>query len=298
MRDISAKSETHREAIAETFVRMPASALRALRDRRLEKGDALEIARVAAIMAAKRTHELIPFCHSIPIAHVMVDYDLEEAGVRVRITVRSNAPTGVEMEALTGASLAALTLYDMLKPHTSELEIEALRLVAKTGGKTDFHEGLAPPASLALISLTGEKDRAGAALAEVLDRDPRIAITEHLRLAGGAEPLLAQVRQLVDRGTELIFTVGGTGLSPDDFAVEALRPLVDREIPGIMEAARAYGQRRTPYAMLSRGFAGLIGETLLVTLPGSSRGVIESHAAIFPTVLHYVSGRRRHAERR
>ena len=140
MKDVSAKTPTARTAVAESFIRMPEAVQTLLREGRLEKGDALEIARVAGVLAAKKTWDLIPYCHPLPLTHVSVEYSFEPEGVRVRALVKTHAVTGVEMEALTAASIVALTLYDMLKPHTYELEITSTRLISKTGGKSgDFH---------------------------------------------------------------------------------------------------------------------------------------------------------------
>jgi cyclic pyranopterin phosphate synthase len=136
VKDVTQKSPTKREALAESKITMPPEIQLMLRERRLEKGDALEIARVAGVMAAKKTWEIIPFCHPIPITGVDITYEFEPDGVRIKAAVRTIAPTGVEMEALAAASLAALTLYDMLKPHTKELAIIHTRLLTKTGGKS------------------------------------------------------------------------------------------------------------------------------------------------------------------
>jgi cyclic pyranopterin phosphate synthase len=140
MKDITAKAPTHREAVAEALITMPPEAQTLLRERRTEKGDALEIARAAGALAAKKTWDLIPFCHPLPITHVEVTYFFEPEGVRIQTLVKTIAPTGVEMEALTAVSLVALTIYDMLKPHTKELEICYTRLISKKGGKSgDYH---------------------------------------------------------------------------------------------------------------------------------------------------------------
>jgi cyclic pyranopterin monophosphate synthase len=136
MKDISTKQATHREAVAEGILLMPAEIQAMLRERRLEKGDALEIARVAGVMAAKKTWEIIPFCHPIPITHVGITYFHEPLGTRVQALVKTFAATGVEMEALAAVSLTVLTLYDMLKPHSQAIEIGYTRLLSKTGGKS------------------------------------------------------------------------------------------------------------------------------------------------------------------
>ncbi len=145
MKDVTEKTATLREAIAETMITMPPEIQTMLRERRLEKGDALEIARTAGIMAAKRTSDLIPFCHPLPLTHVQITYFFEPEGVRLQALVKTIAPTGVEMEAMTAASLTALTLYDMLKPHTKQLEMTYTRLLMKKGGKSgEVHYQPAP----------------------------------------------------------------------------------------------------------------------------------------------------------
>jgi cyclic pyranopterin phosphate synthase len=134
MVDISEKPTTTRTARAHAFVRMSAAVLAALPSN--PKGDPLEVARIAAILAAKRTSELIPMCHQIPLSKVDVDFGIESDGIRVSTFVACTAGTGVEMEALTAASVAALTIYDMTKALDKGIEITNLHLVAKTGGKS------------------------------------------------------------------------------------------------------------------------------------------------------------------
>ena len=140
MVDVGEKGTTRREATAECLVRMAPATVAAVRDASLAKGDALQVARVAAIMAAKRTPELIPLCHPLPITAVDVDFDLREDGVRVEVTVRVTGQTGVEMEALTGASVAGLTLIDMVKAVEKGVAIEGVRLLRKSGGRSGTWE--------------------------------------------------------------------------------------------------------------------------------------------------------------
>ncbi len=140
MKDVTDKDLTLRTSTAESKLTMPPEAQKLLHERKLEKGDALEIARVAGVMAAKKTSEIIPFCHPLALTGVAIEYAFEDDGIRTQATVKTIGPTGVEMEALTAASVAALTLYDMLKPHTQAMEIAYVRLLSKTGGKSgDYH---------------------------------------------------------------------------------------------------------------------------------------------------------------
>ncbi len=138
MVDVSAKESTERSATAEAFVRLSPEAFTALREGSLKKGDALGTARIAGIMAAKRTDELIPLCHPLPISGATIAFELDENATTVRIeaTVKVAARTGVEMEALTAASVAALTVYDMCKAVDKGIVIEGVRLLEKQGGKS------------------------------------------------------------------------------------------------------------------------------------------------------------------
>lgn len=137
MVDVSAKSDTKRTARAHAFVRLSAQVLAALPDN--PKGNPLETARIAGIMAAKRTADLIPMCHPLPLSHVDVETTVEEQGIRIVTTASTVAGTGVEMEALTAATVAALTVYDMTKALDKRIEIQDVYLLSKTGGKSgDF----------------------------------------------------------------------------------------------------------------------------------------------------------------
>ena len=137
MVDVSAKLETHRTARAHAFVRIAPAVLKKLPEN--PKGNPLEIARIAGIGAAKRTSELIPLCHPLMLTHADVEVRLEKEGVRIIASAATTAPTGVEMEALTAASVAALTVYDMTKALDKSIEIQDVYLLEKTGGKSgDF----------------------------------------------------------------------------------------------------------------------------------------------------------------
>jgi cyclic pyranopterin monophosphate synthase len=140
MVDVSAKAVTSRTAVAEGFVAMSPSVVRAVRSLKNPKGNPLEIARIAGISAAKRTSEWIPLCHPLPLTHIDVTATLCKNGVALRSSVATTAQTGVEMEALVGVSAAALTIYDMCKALDKTMEITGVGLVEKTGGKSgDFH---------------------------------------------------------------------------------------------------------------------------------------------------------------
>jgi cyclic pyranopterin phosphate synthase len=136
MVDVGDKPVTTRTAEASGFVKMAAATVAAIREGRTPKGDPLEAARLAGIMAAKRTAELIPLCHPLPLNHADVQLDVRDDGIAIRATARTDSKTGVEMEALTAASIAALTIYDMCKAIDKAMVISDIRLESKTGGRS------------------------------------------------------------------------------------------------------------------------------------------------------------------
>jgi cyclic pyranopterin monophosphate synthase len=136
MVDVSSKALTAREAVAEGRITMSVEALAAVRDGAAAKGDVLAVARVAGIMAAKKTAELIPLCHPLPLSRVAIDFAFVDNGISVTATAATDAKTGVEMEVLTAASVALLAIYDMAKAIDKKMTIEGVRLLTKTGGKS------------------------------------------------------------------------------------------------------------------------------------------------------------------
>lgn len=290
MKSVTSKTTTLRRATAHARVHARPETIARMQANDLPKKDVLIVARVAATNAAKRTPDLIPYCHPIPIDAVEVNFIVEEETVDITATVEAIWKTGVEMEALTAASVAALTVYDMLKPVDTDLVIDEVELMEKRGGKSDFRDPV-PAGFTAAVVVTSDGTSAG----KRRDKSGKI-IQERLESLGisasydilpdDLERIERLLRDLIARGTNLVLTTGGTGLGPRDVTVEATRRVIEREVPGIMEASRSYGQRRTPYAMLSRGVAGVSGETLIINLPGSSRGADEAMSAIFPGVLH------------
>ncbi len=291
MIDISTKIETLRSAIAETSILAKQETLERCLKGDTPKGEVLPVARAVAALAAKKTPELIPYCHPLAIDFVKVDFELAEEVLSIRVEVKAIGRTGVEMEALTAASVAALNVYDMLKGIDSEVKIGPLSLLKKTGGKSDFQEKTIRPYRAAVLVSSdsvsqGKKgDKSGKIIVDRMKRFP-VEVEHYEIVPDDPEAIREKILSWCEKGIQLILTTGGTGLGPRDRTVETIRQLVDREIPGIAETMRAYGQRRTPYAMLSRSMVGLRGDTLIVTLPGSSRGVEEGIAAIFPNILH------------
>lgn len=290
MKSVSAKTNTFRRAVASTRVRAAARTIERLQANDLPKKDVLIVARVAGIAAAKKTADIIPYCHPLPIDSVEISFDVGEDRVHISATVEAIWKTGVEMEALTAVTAAALTVYDMLKPVDTDLEIESVKLESKRGGKREFSRR-APKGLKAAVIVTSDsthdgtrEDKSGKLICQRLESFGIKPVYEVF--PDDEERIVESLEKLCDHGIDLVVTTGGTGLGPRDVTVEATRRVIEREIPGVVEAGRSYGQSRTPYAMLSRGIAGIRGKTIIINMPGSSRGVEETMNAVFPGIFH------------
>jgi molybdenum cofactor biosynthesis protein MoaC len=292
MVDITHKSTTLREATAQAIVKVgSAETIQAILDKTVPKGDVLEVSRTAGLFAVKNTSSVIPDCHPMPLEYTGIQFECFEDFIQIEVTVKTIYKTGVEVEAMHGASIAALTMYDMLKPIDKNVEISTVKLLHKKGGKSDFdstknlHLNVAILVCSDSVSAGNKEDKAGKIIAEKLEKFG-LTISQYDIIPDEIKDIQNSVNELCNKKTDLIILAGGTGLSKRDVTPEAILPLIDRRIPGIEEVIRSYGQQRTPYAMLSRSVVGFKGETLLMALPGSTNGAAESIDAVFPSVLH------------
>ncbi|WP_439506126.1 bifunctional molybdenum cofactor biosynthesis protein MoaC/MoaB [Sediminibacterium sp.] len=292
MVNITHKSSTLRKAIAEATVLVSKQeTIDAIEQYKVPKGDVFSFAKVAALFGVKKTSELIPDCHPLPVEFTDVQFSINGLNILIQVEVHTIYKTGVEVEAMHGASIAALTLYDMLKPIDKNVEIQHIRLMSKTGGKTDKKLYLDKNLQAAVIvcsdtvSANKAEDRAGIAVIEALQK-LNVQVPVYKVIPDDANAIQAQVAANTHDAIQLLIMVGGTGVSLRDITPETIKPLLDRELDGIMETARRYGQERMPYAMLSRSVAGLINQTLVLTFPGSLSGATEYMQALFPQVLH------------
>lgn len=292
MVNITHKSSTLRIAIASGIVKVSKQeTIDAVRNRKVPKGDIFEFSRAAGLLACKKTFEVIPDCHPLPVEFTSIQYEIDGLEIKIILEVHTIYKTGVEVEAMHGVMITALTMYDMLKPIDKSVEILNIKLEEKKGGKSDVKYAYPENIKVAVITCSdsiskGEGvDRSGDIIIEHLFKH-QLTFTEKKIIPDDFDIIQSEVKRLVNEQVDLILFNGGTGLSKRDVTPDAIKPLLERDVPGVMEAARNYGQQRTPYAMLSRGIAGFIGDSLIITLPGSPKGVSETMSALFPYILH------------
>ena len=292
MVDITHKIITQRTATAQAIVKVGSpGTMQAILNKTVPKGDVLEVSRTAGLFAVKNTSSSIPDCHPMPIEFTGIEYEFLDDSVLIKVTVKAIYRTGVEVEAMHGASIVALTMYDMLKPIDKNVEISTIKLLHKKGGKSDYGNKEVRDLAVAVmvcsdsVSSGRKEDRAGKVISDKI-KSLGLAISNYSIIPDEVLDIQNTINKLCAQKTDLLIITGGTGLSNRDVTPEAVIPLLDRRIPGIEEAIRSYGQDRTPYAMLSRSVVGFKGNTLIMALPGSTAGAGESMDAVFPSVLH------------
>jgi len=296
MVDITDKSNSLRIAIAKAIVSVSKQeTIDVVKNKVVPKGDVFEFSRAAGLLAIKKTSDVIPDCHPLPIEYATINHQFDGLNIIVTVEVRTIYKTGVEVEAMHGAAITALTIYDMLKPIDKGVTIAHIRLEEKKGGKSDFKNRSDNYRCAVIVCSDGvsagiREDTSGKAIVEKL-KQLNLSVDCFETIPDDFELIQKKVKQLSEDGYELVLFTGGTGVSARDVTPDAIAPLLEKEMPGIMEVARSYGQLRTPYAMLSRGVAGFIKDSLIITLPGSEKAVNETMAALFPQILHVFSVR-------
>lgn len=292
MVDITHKQSTLRKAIATATVETSSPAtIEAIEQRKVPKGDIFEFARAAALFGVKKTSDVIPDCHPLPVEYTNISYRIEGLSVIISVEVHTIYKTGVEVEAMHGASVAALVMYDMLKPIDKKVEIRNIRLLEKKGGKSGDPVFPAGDLKAAVVVCSDSihdgknEDISGKVIMTQLEKHgfqdiSYTIVPDELNII---QKTLAEQRE---KNYDLVIFTGGTGVSARDVTPDALLPMIDRPMPGIMETARRYGQERIKTAMLSRSIAGFSGNTLVLAFPGSEKAAKEYMQSLFPQVLH------------
>ena len=293
MVDITHKNTTLRIAVASATVTVSSEAtIKAIKEGCVPKGDVFEMSKAAGLLGVKKTPELLPDCHPIPIEYTGFSFEINGLQIQIQCEVKTIYKTGVEVEAMQGASIAALNMYDMLKPLDKQVEIGSIKLLSKKGGKSDLKtttNGLKAGVVICSDSVFAKKaeDHTGMAIQKRL-------IGLGLECEGikvvpdDKEAITSQLVALATAECDLIVFSGGTGAAPRDVTFEALNPLIEKRLLGVEEAMRSYGQARTPVAMFSRSLAGIYKQSIVLALPGSTAGAADSLNAVLPTLLHLI----------
>ena len=289
MVDVTDKVSTTRVAKAEGQISMLHETISAIQDDALPKGNVLTTAKIAAVQAAKKTAALIPMCHQLNLTFVDIEFDVQTESIVIKSTVKTKEATGVEMEALTAVSVAALTIYDMCKSVDKTMTIGEITLVDKKGGASGHAVAYRPAVGIITMSdgvAAGKReDRSGNILTDGFTQ-AGCAIEKQLVLPDGSEELRNTIKSWIDSGVELIITTGGTGLGPRDLTIPILETVFDSRLPGIEQALHAYGRGKLATASLSRLAAGVVGSAIIICLPGSPGAVRDGLKVLIPTIFH------------
>jgi cyclic pyranopterin phosphate synthase len=292
MVNITHKHSTLRKAIASARVHVSKTeTIQTVQQGTVPKGNIFEFSRAAGLLACKNTFQVIPDCHPLPVEYTSITHQVEGLSILITVEVHTIYKTGVEVEAMHGAAITALTIYDMLKPIDDAVKISEIKLESKSGGKSDIKQNYPEDLNIVIVTVNNRVlDKTVADLSgDIIEgKLKKLGLKNIVRKISreDADAVLRITKELIDEKVPLILITGGTGLSAGDCTPDVISGLIERDVPGLMEAIRNYGQQRTPYAMLGRGVAGFCKDSLLITLPGSPRGATESMEAAFPYILH------------
>ncbi|MEM0939711.1 MAG: bifunctional molybdenum cofactor biosynthesis protein MoaC/MoaB [Bacteroidota bacterium] len=287
MVDITYKSNTLREATAQAIVKVGNQrTIDLIKAHKIPKGNVFEMSKAAGLLGVKKTPDLLPDCHPLAIEYAGIKYEIEDLEIKILMTVKTIYKTGVEVEAMHGASIVALNMYDMLKPVDKNIEISQIKLLKKMGGKSSFKQPITDLSCSVVVCSDsvskGEKEDKSGKIIEARMNEFGVKTTITV-IPDEKEAIENEVR---GHATDLLIFTGGTGVGPRDVTPNAIRPLLNTTLYGVEEEMRRYGQERMPTAMLSRSVAGIRDKKVILAFPGSTGGVTDCMFAIFPYIFH------------
>jgi len=322
MINVGEKKVTQRTCVATGKLIAPSEIIQRIKNGKLPKGNVLPLAEAAGIIAVKKTSDILPLCHPLPIDAAYVSFKFTENGdrsaVEVFCEVTAYAKTGVEMEALNGVNAALLCVYDLTKGIYPALELSDIHLVRKEGGKSGVWTHPKSSTSLSVVQVSNEseagtwsgirvsvvtlsdrcsqgkaEDTSGPKIAEYA-REHGATIAHQQLIPDNANQLKEAIQYFSrEKKTDLVICTGGTGLGPRDITPETILSMGGKMIPGMGELIRKQGANFTPYSWLSRSEGFLIDQMLVICLPGSFKAVRESLDAItgiVPHSMHMIRG--------
>ncbi len=289
--DVTTKFDNLRTAKAVGRIKLSPETIKKILNKEIPKGDVLAAAQIAGIMGAKKTAELVPFCHPIPIDQIEVKTKVGEDYIEVEAEVKGIWRTGYEVEAVNGVMMALLNIFDMCKAFDKNMEIGEIKVVSKSGGKSDWAENL-KGVKVAVITVSdsasrGEREDKSGKLAMEIVKEYGGEVIGYKIVPDEKEEIKKAILEFKDKGANLILTTGGTGFSMRDVTPEATEEIVKKEMVGFSEAMHILGIRFTPKALMSRAKAGILEPNCIVmNLPGSSKGVEENLRMFAPLIKH------------
>jgi len=289
MVDVADKVATARMAKAEGKITLLSETVTTINNDQIPKGNVLTTAKIAGIQAAKKTAEMIPLCHQLNLSFVDIEFVVKSNEILIRSTVKTQEATGVEMEALSAVSNAALTIYDMCKAIDKTMTISNIKLVKKVGGKSDHVVTYRPKVGIVTMSdsvSAGTSENKSSPILTEGFKKVGCAVDHEIVFPDGSDKLVPTINKWIEEGVELIITTGGTGLGPRDLTIKAVEKIFDSSLPGIEQALHAYGRGKVKTTMLSRLTAGVVNGTIVVCLPGSTGAAKDALKVLIPTIFH------------
>jgi len=289
--DITYKFNNLRKAKAVGRIKLSPETIKLILDRKIPKGDVLAASQIAGIIGAKKTADLMPFCHPIPIDQVVVNTKVGEDYIEVEAEIKGIWRTGYEVEAMNAVMSALLNIFDMCKAFDSNMVIEGVKVISKSGGKSDWAEDL-KGLKAAVITVSDSafkgkrKDESGEVACKILEEFGAEVIGKEI-VPDEVNEIKRAIKEFQEKGANIIITSGGTGFSSRDVTPEATKELINKEMIGFEEAMRVLGVKFTPKALMSRGKAGFITPNcMVINLPGSKKGVEENLRTLAPLLKH------------